>query len=46
MRSAKDLAWELFKETGNISYYCLYRSLGGSSEDDYNRRNSDKNGRL
>ncbi|MBD5636713.1 MAG: YqzL family protein [Clostridia bacterium] len=26
-KSAKDLAWELFEETGNFSYYMLYKQL-------------------
>lgn len=30
----KEIVWKLFKETGNISYYCLYRSLGGSQDAD------------
>ena len=26
-KSAKDLAWEMFEETGNLSYYMLYPQL-------------------
>ena len=26
-KSAKDLAWALFEETGNFSYYMLYKQL-------------------
>lgn len=26
-RSAKELAWALFEETGNFSYYMLYKQL-------------------
>lgn len=31
----RDLVWELFKETGNIAYYELYREL---SEDGRNNK--------
>ena len=26
-KSAKELAWALFEETGNFSYYMLYKQL-------------------
>ncbi len=26
-KSAKDIAWDLFEETGNFSYYMLYKRL-------------------
>ncbi len=26
-KSAKEIAWELFQETGNFSYYMLYKRL-------------------
>jgi len=26
-KTAKDLAWEMFKETGNAGYYLLYHDL-------------------
>ena len=26
-KSAKELAWKLFEETGNFSYYMLYKQL-------------------
>lgn len=26
-KGAKELAWELFEETGNFSYYMLYKRL-------------------
>ncbi len=26
-KSARELAWELFEETGNFSYYMLYKRL-------------------
>ncbi len=26
-KSAKEIAWELFRETGNFSYYMLYKRL-------------------
>jgi len=26
-RLAKDIAWEMFERTGNISYYMLYHEL-------------------
>ena len=27
----EDLCWELFKETGKINYYLLYRALKGKN---------------
>lgn len=26
-KSARDIAWKLFEETGNFSYYMLYKRL-------------------
>ncbi len=26
-KSARDIAWELFEQTGNMSYYMLYKRL-------------------
>ena len=26
-KSARELAWQLFEETGNLSYYMLYKRL-------------------
>lgn len=26
-KSARDLAWEMFEKTGNVSYYMLYHQL-------------------
>ncbi len=26
-KAASDLAWDLFRETGNFSYYMLYKRL-------------------
>lgn len=26
-KSARELAWELFEQTGNFSYYTLYKNL-------------------
>ena len=26
-KSAKELAWEMFEQTGNMSYYMLYKRL-------------------
>ena len=26
-KNAKDIAWRLFEETGNFSYYMLYKRL-------------------
>ena len=26
-KSARELAWKLFEETGNVSYYMLYKRL-------------------
>lgn len=26
-KSARDIAWALFEETGNFSYYMLYKKL-------------------
>ncbi len=26
-KSARDIAWDLFKKTGNFSYYMLYKRL-------------------
>ena len=26
-KSAQELAWEMFEETGNLSYYMLYHQL-------------------
>ena len=26
-KSARELAWRLFEETGNLSYYMLYKRL-------------------
>lgn len=31
-KSAKDLAWELFKSSGNINYYRLYSDLKDENE--------------
>lgn len=31
-KSAKELAWELFKESGNINYYRLYSDLKEKEE--------------
>ena len=32
-KSAKDLAWELFKQSGNINYYRLYSDLKEQEEE-------------
>ena len=26
-KKASDLAWDMFEETGNVSYYMLYKNL-------------------
>ena len=26
-KQARDLAWEMFEQTGNVSYYMLYQQL-------------------
>lgn len=26
-KSARDIAWDLFEKTGNVSYYMLYQQL-------------------
>lgn len=26
-KSAREIAWELFEKTGNLSYYMLYKKL-------------------
>ncbi len=26
-RRVKDIAWEMFEETGNVTYYMLYQQL-------------------
>ena len=26
-RTAKQIAWEMFEETGNVTYYMLYKQL-------------------
>jgi len=31
-KSAKELAWELFKQSGNINYYRLYSDLKEKEE--------------
>ena len=30
----KDLAWQLFQQTGNIAYYKLYKELSKDGRDD------------
>ena len=30
----KDTAWKLFRETGNIAYYMLYKELSKDGRDD------------
>lgn len=30
----KDLAWELFEQTGNIAYYNLYKELSRNGRND------------
>ncbi len=32
-KSAKELAWELFKQSGNINYYRLYSDLKEKEEE-------------
>lgn len=31
-KSARDIAWELFEKTGNVSYYMLYKRLDGRED--------------
>ena len=33
----KDTAWKLFRETGNIAYYMLYKELSKDGRDDEGR---------
>lgn len=33
----KDTAWKLFRETGNIAYYMLYKELSKDGRDDESR---------
>ena len=33
----KDTAWKLFRETGNIAYYMLYKELSKDGRDDKSR---------
>ena len=33
----KDTAWKLFRETGNIAYYMLYKELSKDGCDDKSR---------
>ncbi len=37
----KDTVWKLFEETGNLSYYLLYKEL--TSDGVHNKSNSTKN---
>ena len=43
MRNTSELLWELFKKTGNVSHYCLYKNISRVDEDDKKaQRHSDK----
>ncbi len=32
--NTRELCWEIFKETGEVSYYMLYKALGGDKENE------------